>query len=419
MADRKSKFDSLSRRSILYITHYYPPEVNAPAIRISKLARKWVEGGHKVTVLTGFPNHPTGVIPPEYAGRKLMREKIDGVDVIRTYLYAAPNKGFIKRILNYLSFMLSALILGLPRIGRTDVVIASSPQFFVAVAGYIASLFKRIPFVFEVRDVWPEEIVAVGAIRNRLVIHVLEMIEMFLYRHAKLIVAVAKGTIDILVRRGIPRDKIVLMPNGVDFDDFQRDVDIRSVRDRHRLNGEFLVSYIGTHGMAHRLQTVVEAAEKLRHNNGIKFLMVGDGAEKKNLENLAGSLALDNIQFVPQLPHDRVIDYYKAADVCLVPLRRASLFTKNIPSKIYEIMASGRPILLGADGESRRLVTEAEAGIAFEPENVDSLVQSIEKLWENRRDVKRFGENGLNYARENCRREVIAENYLSEIMRIT
>jgi len=407
------------RRSILYITHYYPPEVNAPAIRISKLARKWVERGHDVTVLTGFPNHPTGVIPKEYSGKTLMREMIDGVNIIRTYLYAAENKGLLKRIFNYLSFMLSAIILGLPRIGRTDVVIASSPQFFVAIAGYLISLVKRVPFIFEVRDVWPEEIVAVGAIRSRFIIRVLEMIEMFLYHHAKLVVAVAEGTIDILVERGIPREKIILMPNGVDFEEFQRNVDIHSVRDKHRLNGEFLVSYIGTHGMAHRLQTVVEAADRLRHNNRIKFLMVGDGAEKKRLQSLAGNLLLENIQFVPQLPHDEAIDYYKASDACLVPLKRADLFTKNIPSKIYEIMASGKPVLLGADGESRRLVNEADAGIAFEPESVESLVESIEKLYKNRQDARRLGENGLNYARKNCRREVIAEKYLSEILKIS
>ena len=348
-----------------------------------------------------------------------MREKIDGVKIIRTYLYAAPNKGLFKRILNYLSFMLSAVILGLPRIGRSDVVIASSPQFFVAIAGYLISLIKRVPFVFEVRDIWPEEIVAVGAIRSRFIIRILETIEMFLYRHAKLIVAVAEGTIDVLVKRGIPKEKMILMPNGVDFDEFQRDVDIRTVRDRHKLNGEFLVSYIGTHGMAHRLQTVIEAADRLRHNNRIRFMMVGDGAEKQRLQNLAGNLSLDNIQFIPQLPHDKAIDYYKASDACLVPLKRADLFTKNIPSKIYEIMASGKPILLGAVGESRKLVNSAEAGLAFEPENVESLVDSIQKLYENKQDAKRLGENGLEYVKRNCRREVIAEKYLSELMRIS
>jgi len=225
-------------QSVLYVSHYYPPEVNAPAIRVSQMARHWVEQGHKVTVLTGFPNHPSGIIPPDYSGRMLMREKQDDVDIIRTYMYAAPNRGFLKRILNYLSFMISSVVLGLPILGKIDVVIASSPQFFVAVAGYIISVIKRVPFVFEVRDVWPEEIVAVGAIRNRLVISLLERIEMFLYRRAKLIVAVAQGTIDILIKRGVPREKMVLVPNGISLREFSRNVDVKGLREKSGLNGE-------------------------------------------------------------------------------------------------------------------------------------------------------------------------------------
>ncbi len=406
------------RRSILYISHYYPPEVNAPALRVSRLAKLWTKQGHRVTVLTGFPNHPTGVIPPEYAGKFTMTEKDESVDVIRTYVYATKNKGLLKRVLNYLSFMFSSIILGLPRLPKVDVVIATSPQFFVAVAGYLISLVKRAPFIFEVRDVWPEEIVAVGAIRNRLVIRLLEWMEMFLYRRASLIVAVAQGTIEILTSRGVPRDKIVLLPNGIDLDEFSHDIDVEKIRGRHSLDGEFVVSYIGTHGMAHRLETVVSAAEKLKDNDRIKFIMIGDGAEKEKLEKSTRERGLDNMLFLPQMKHEEAVDYYKASDACLVPLRKASLFTRNIPSKIYEIMASGKPILIGTEGESRRLVESAEAGIAFEPENAESLTDSILKLYDNRKLANRLGQNGLRYVSSHCRREKIAASYMDNLMEI-
>lgn len=405
-------------QSVLYVSHYYPPEVNAPAIRVSQIARHWVEQGHKVTVLTGFPNHPSGIIPPDYSGRVLMREKRDDVDIIRTYMYAAPNKGFLKRILNYLSFMISSVVLGLPILGKIDIVIASSPQFLVAVAGYIMSVIKRVPFVFEVRDIWPEEIVAVGAIRNRLVIGLLKRIEMFLYRRARLIVAVAQGTIDILIRKGVPREKMVLVPNGISLREFSRNADIVGLREKNGFNGEFLVSYIGTHGMAHRLQTVLSAAQKLRDNPGIKFMMIGDGAEKESLRRQAEQLSLDNVTFLPQQSHEQAIDYYKAADACLVPLRKARLFTKNIPSKIYEIMASGRPILLGATGESCELIRKADAGLAYEPENAESLTQSILKLYSDRKLARRLGQNGYRYAAANCRRRDIADGYMSHLQSI-
>ena len=405
-------------QSILYLSHYYPPEVNAPAIRVSQLAKCWVEQGHKVTILTGFPNHPSGIIPPEYSGRFLQREECDGIDIIRTYMYAAPNKGFLKRILNYLSFMFSSIVLGIPLLPKIDVVIASSPQFFVAVAGYVISVLKRVPFVFEVRDVWPEEIVAVGAIRNRFIIGFLERVEMFLYRRAKLIVAVAQGTIEILTRRGVPRDKIVWLPNGINMSEFRQKIDRHKIRERINLNGEFLVSYVGTHGMAHRLQTVLSAAEKLKSNSRIKFLMVGDGADKESLLNLAQNLDLNNVTFLPQLPHEEAIGYYKISDACLVPLRKAELFTKNIPSKIYEIMASERPVLLGARGESMELVEEAAAGLVFEPEDADSLAESILKLYEDRNLAKQLGENGYNYAASHCRRAKIADEYVGHLMEI-
>lgn len=394
----------------MYLTHYFPPEVNAPAIRVSELAAEWRKLGHHVTVQTGFPNHPTGCIPEEYRGKIYQRSNENGIDVRRSYIYATPNKGFLKRVMNYVSFMVSTLLLSSWRSGPADIVIGTSPQFFVAIAAWVTSIFKRAPFVFEVRDLWPEEIVAVGAIKNRFIIGALERIEMFLYHRAKLIVAVAQGTIDTLSQRGIPLQKMVLIPNGVSLERFDA-ADGRRVRDKFKMNGEFLVSYIGTHGMAHRLETVLEAAESLKHDKRVRFMMVGDGAEKESLKRLAGEKRLDNVIFAPETAAQDAPDYYDAADVCLAPLRKASLFQRNIPSKLYEIMAASRPVILGAEGESRRLVEESGAGVAFEPENSAALVKIISEMVDDRASVKKMGVRGRAYVKNRHQRCELARTY--------
>lgn len=400
---------------ILYISHYFPPEVNAPAVRVSQFSRLWQQLGHRVTVVTGFPNHPHGIIPEEYRGKIFRREVQDGLTVLRSYVYAAPNKGFGRRIVNYLSFMISGMISAIFRSGAQDVVIATSPQFFVAIAGYVVSIFKNARFIFEVRDVWPEEIVAVGAMKRGFVIKVLERIEMFLYRRASLIVAVAQGTIDILTARGIDPKKIVLVPNGVDYETFSSADDDHAIRDQHNLNGHFLVSYIGTHGMAHNLQTVLNAANRLRQRDDIRFLFVGDGADKANLVANSAEMKLENVTFVPQQSRNRIADYYAASDLCLVPLRQADLFTKNIPSKIYEVMASGKPILIGAKGESRRLVEFAQAGIAVEPDDDRDLSEKIVQLADDRGLSEQLGRNGREFARRNCTHSDLAAKYIGHL----
>ncbi len=403
---------------ILYISHYYKPEVNAPAVRVSGLARVWSQRGHRVTVLTGFPNHPTGIIPEEYRGKISATEADGPVRVLRTWLYATANKGFAKRILNYLSFMVSAVISGMLRSGEQDIIIATSPQFFVAIAGYLLSRIKRIPFIFEVRDVWPEEIVAVGAMRRGLVIKLLERVEMFLYRKAALIVAVAQGTIEILSARGVPVEKMILCPNGVDIEEFEGLTDNHEIRDQHNLNGHFLVSYIGTHGMAHNLQTILKAADHLRHEEEIRFMFVGDGADKSNLQRIKEDLRLDNVTFVPQQPREIVPRYYATSDICLVPLRTAGLFTKNIPSKIYEVMACGKPIVIGTHGESRKLVEEAGAGVAVEPDDDKELADAIMQLFRDRNRTIKLGANGRRYAEQHCRRSEIADRYINRLQEL-
>jgi len=400
---------------ILYVSQYFPPEVNAPANRVFEMARFWAARNRQVKVLTGFPNHPNGIIAEKYRGKYYARELVDGIEVHHSWIYAAPNKGFVRRIMNYLSFMISAIFIGLIKVGRADCVIATSPQMFVAVAGWIIALWKRLPFVFEVRDVWPEEIVAVGALKNRLIIRVLECLEMFLYRRADRIVAVAEGTIEILTRRGVPVEKLVLIPNGVDIKRFDNGPQKNWLREKLNLNGDFLVSYVGTLGLAHKLDVFLEAARVLRETPKLKFLIVGDGAERTNLLHQKEQLALDNVEFLDQQPRDKIAAVYHASDCCLVHLRSAELFTKNIPSKIFEIMACGKPILLGTKGESRRLVSRAGCGVCFEPENAQDLAMGIQHLHRESQKRKELGEAGYRFVRRHYSRADWAAEYLTTL----
>jgi glycosyltransferase involved in cell wall biosynthesis len=396
---------------ILYISHYFPPEVNAPAVRVSEMSDYWAERGADVTILTCFPNHPAGVIPDEYKGLWRCREKRGKIKVIRTYVYAAPNKGFLKRILNYLSFMASSFVFGSSLIGKPDIVIATSPQFFVGIAGYIISRIKRSKFIFEVRDLWPEEIVAVGALKNKLAIRFLEAIEMFLYKKADLVVTVAKSAMETLKDRGVPESKLALVPNGVDIDFIHNYADGLKIRERLNLQDKFVLGYIGTHGMAHRLDTVLEAASILQNHDNFRFLLVGDGAEKHRLVDLAARMNLKNVIFHDQVGRDRIPEFYGACDICLVPLKNAGIFTRNIPSKIYEIMAAGRPIIISANGESRKMVADADAGIGANPEDADDLAEKIRHLFNHRETCLKMGRNGYAFVLANSSRRRLAEYY--------
>lgn len=377
--------------------------MGAPSARVYELARYWVEMGHKVKVLTAFPNHPTGIIPPEYKGQVFRREFVNGIEIIRTWVFATPNRGFTKRIVNYISFPVSAILLGIPLVHSCDVIIATSPQFFVGAAGFIISRFKRKPFVFEIRDLWPDTIIAVGALKNRIILDLLRSIERFLYKRASGIVGVAESARDVLSKRAGRQPKIAIIPNGVDMDFF--------MSAEKRKDGEFLVSYIGTHGMCQGLGVVLDAAEKLRDSK-IKFLFVGEGAEKEKLIKDAQRRGLLSVTFLPGQPRELVPGFYRTSDVCLVLLKDREVFSFTIPSKIFEIMACARPIILGVKGESKRVLERANAGIAIEPENASALADAILMLYNNPRQAEILGRNGQAFVAEQFSRKRLSEKYL-------
>jgi glycosyltransferase involved in cell wall biosynthesis len=383
--------------------------MGAPAARVYECAREWVKCGHDVTVLTGMPHHPTGIVPPEYQGRFFMRESVEGIDVCRAYVYATPNKGVYRRCWSYFTFMLFAVFSGLFRVKRPDVLVATSPQLLAGAAGWVVAAIRRVPFVFEVRDLWPESVEAVGAVKSRLLLAPLYALANFLYRRARHIVLVSDESREALIRRGVPASKMTVIKNGVDLDLFSPGARLNGVRERLGLGGEFVVMYIGTHGMAHGLEVVLRAAERLKEDPSVRFLLVGEGARKTALREAAAGLP--NVTFVEGRPRAEVPEHIAASDACLVHLRAAELFKTVLPSKMFEIMACARPILLGVEGESRRTVEEAQAGLPFPPEDDQSLVEAVRRLRDDHGLGEEMSRNGRAFVERYYCRRALAKRY--------
>jgi colanic acid biosynthesis glycosyl transferase WcaI len=411
---------------ILYVSQYFPPEMGAPAARAAELSRYWAAAGHQVTVLTGFPNHPTGVVPPEYRGkirRLVLREKKEGVNIIRTWLLPFPNRKAHERILNYSSFCVSAAFRGL-FLSRPDVVIATSPQLLVGLSGWWLARWKRVQFVFEVRDLWPESLSAVGMGDSNSPLHrTLARIAGFLYRRADRIVVVTPAFEDYLVEHWrVPRDKISVIENGVETRLFSPEAFSAEATDLRRelgAEGKFVVSYIGTIGMAHGLEIVIDAAARLQSSNPeIVFLFVGEGAEKTRIVALARERGLGNVRLVDQQPREKIPAYICASDVCLVPLKKTELFKTVIPTKMLEFMSCSRPVILGVDGQARAILEEADGGLAIDPENVDALLNAILCLAGNRGMAQELGRNGRDFIVRRFSRHQTAERYIRVLDRL-
>jgi glycosyltransferase involved in cell wall biosynthesis len=407
---------------ILYVSQYFPPEMGAPAARAAELSRHWALQGHEVTVLTGFPNHPTGVVPPEYRGelrRLVVRERSDGVNVVRTWLLPFPNRKAHERILNYSSFCASAATTGL-FLSPPDLVIATSPQLLVALSGWWLAKCKRVPFVFEVRDLWPESLAAVGMGRESSLLYgALSKIAGFLYRRCDHVVVVTPAFKDHLVEHWqVPREKISVIENGVETQLFAPTAPA-DMRRKLGIDEKFVVSYIGTMGMAHGLETVLEAAAQLReHSPEILFLLLGEGSEKERLALLAGERGLSNVRFLDQKPREKIPAYICASDVCLVLLKKNELFKTVLPSKMLEFMSCGRAVILGVDGQARGILEEARGGLAIDPENARALANAICLLASNRKMAEAMGQEAREYIVRNFSRQQTAERYIRVLERM-
>jgi glycosyltransferase involved in cell wall biosynthesis len=396
---------------ILFLTDNFPPEVNAPASRTFEHCREWVKAGHQVTVITGAPNFPKGKLFDGYQNRVWQEESMAGIRVIRVWTYITANEGFAKRTLDYLSYMFAAIWASL-FVRRVDVIVGTSPQFFTVCAAYMAGQFKRVPWVFELRDIWPKSMQVVGAIKQSKVLDVLEKVELFLYRQANVIVSVTHTFRSMLIRRGVASNKIHVVTNGVDISRFSaRDKNADLVQ-KHGLQGKFVAGYIGTHGLSHALDTLLVAAKALKaapDGDRFRIILLGDGASKAALRQRAENERLDNVIFVDSVSKEQVVRYWSLLDVSIIHLKKDELFTSVIPSKLFECMGMAVPVLHGVQGESAGIVEREDVGLLFEPENPEALINGLRRLADNPELLARYKTNGPLAAKRYDRSTLAAE----------
>lgn len=397
---------------ILFLTDRFPPENDAASSRVYERACYWVKWGCKVTVITCAPNHPEGKIFPGYKNRWYQTENIEGIQVVRVKTYIARNVGFFKRTLDFISFMFSGFAAGLFQ-KNPDIVVASSPQLFTAVGGWALAAVRRLPFVLELADIWPASISAVGALRASALLRMLERLELFLYRRSSAVMALTHAFKVDLVRRGIPPGKIFVVINGVDLSRYvPREKDEELAR-AWGLNDKFVVGYIGTHGIAHALENVLDAAERLKSWPDVRFVFVGTGAAKTNLVQEAEKRQLSNVVFIPPQSKDSIARFWSLCDVALVHLKNAPLFGTVIPSKIFESMGMGLPILFaGPKGEASEIIELEKAGVwvpAEDPEKLASVVLRLrQEISERHTLAKNSAEAAPRYTREKQARDSLA-----------
>lgn len=397
---------------IAVICHYFVPEVGAPSARIYDMAKIWVLNGHSVTVVTNFPNHPTGVIHKGYEGKSFLKDEMDGLKVVRCRTYATPNSGFIKKTMAHLFFMMMAILQGGKEIKDADVIMVSSPTLFSVISAWWLGRRHGIKYVFDVRDLWPGIFIELGVLKNSALIKALERLEMFLYSKAGKIVTVSQSFAKDISERGIDAKKIHYIPNGVDLEKYKpSDQDSDHMKKLH-LKGKFVVLYCGGHGISHALATVVDAANLLKDDETFHFLFVGDGAEKSKVVEYARTLGVKNVTFLPSQPNRMIAGFYNNADVCLVPLRKIPLFKTFIPSKMFEIMGCQRPIIASVEGESAEILKKSGAAIIVSPEDSKGIVEAILEMKRNPQAARRMGESGRKFAAKYFDREKLAESYL-------
>ena len=386
---------------ILFLTDNFPPEVNAPASRTHEHCREWVKAGHQVTVITTAPNFPTGRVFAGFRNRLYAREELDGIQVVRVWTYITANEGFLKRSLDYISFAVAAVLAGLFT-RRFDVVVGTSPQFFTACAAWFLGFLRRRPFVFELRDLWPESIRAVGVMKSGRVLDLLEKVELFLYRRASAVVSVTHAFKADLIRRGIGASKIHVVTNGADLTHFRPRPRDAVLEAQLGLAGKFVIGYVGTHGMAHALGTVLDAAKMVQNQakgDRLRFVLLGDGAQKSALKARAADMGLGSVIFIDTVPKAEVARYWSLLDVSIVHLKREPLFATVIPSKLFECMAMGIPVLHGVAGESAEIVLRDQVGEVFTPEDAGELAMASQRLVDDPSALATMSANGVKAAR--------------------
>jgi len=399
---------------ILFLSDNFSPETNAPAKRTLEHCKEWINLGHEITVITSVPNFPIGKVYKGYKNKLYQTEKISGITVKRVWTFIAENKGFFLRIIDYLSFMFSSMICGLFT-KKNDMIIATSPQFFTLLSGYFISLLRRTPLIIEIRDMWPESIVAVGAMNEKsFVIRLLKKIANFIYKKSTVIVCVTNSFKEELINKGINESKIKVVQNGFDLSKLLTPtISVEEVEKKYSIRkDDLIVSFIGTIGMAHGLNIVLKAAKNL---NDVKFLIIGEGAEKKELIKKANEDKIDNVIFIDNISWQEIVNINQLIDFHLIHLKKDPEFTKVIPSKIFESMALKKPIIMGVDGEAKSIVNQAKCSVNIRPENDDDLVKAIHYLNNNFDKSRKFGINGFDFLKKNFSRKILANKMIEYI----
>lgn len=389
---------------ILLLTDNFYPETNAAASRTYERACYWVKAGHQVTVLTSAPNFPQGKVYKGYKNKWYQRETLDGIDVVRVKTFMVPNEGAFLRTIDFLSYMVMAFTVGLFQ-KKADVVVASSPQFFTAVAGWGVAALKRKPFAFELADLWPASIHAVGAVKPGLGLRLIEKLELFLYRRAKVIVALTQAFKKDLVSRGIKTKKIHVVPNGVDLERFKPEPASPTLVSKYDLANELVLGYLGNHGPAQNLSNIIEAAECLESLE-VQFLLVGDGAEKKHLVKSVKDKKLSNVQFIASQPKANMPQYWALCNIALVHLKNDPVFGTVIPSKLFEAMAMGLPILLvSPEGEAADIIRDEQVGWWVPAGQPEALADKVRYILSCPDEIDQYTGNSLKAAASHSREQ--------------
>ena len=389
---------------ILFLTDNFPPEVNAPATRTFEHCREWVKAGHDVTVITCFPNYPQGEVYPGYTNSLCKTEYMDGIKVVRVWSYMTANKGFIKRIIDFISFSVTSFFAGLFR--ECDIIVATSPQFFTALSGRTLGFFKRKPWIMEVRDLWPDSIKAVGAMKESVVLKYFSKEEKWCYSSAKKIVVVTNSFKREIAKKGIPEDKIFVIKNGANTELFKPREKSQELLRKLGLEGKRVLGYVGTLGMAHKIDFLIDCVKDL---DDYALMILGNGAEKENIQQKIENEGIKNVVLLDSVPKNEVAEYIALQDAALVNLRKSSLFTTVIPSKIFETASMRIPIMLGVDGEAREMVEEFGAGLFYEPENREDFLEKLNTLFSSPEVYKNCCDGGEKLAAAYDRKRLAAE----------
>ena len=392
---------------VLFLTVYFPPEAGPPQARNYETAKRLVEWGHDVTILTAFPNHPTGVIAPGYRGKLFMRETMDGLNVVRTWLYPAPNRGLWRWAAKHLSFSASSL-LAAPLAGKFDVVLVGSASLFLGLTAYAIGRLRNVPWVLTISDLWPATAVAQRRLSQPGLIKLAENLATFVYTRADIAIAVTQGVREELVRLGVPQDRIAYIPNGTDTALFRPDADGEATRKAWGLEGKFVLMYAGNMGPTQGLDVILDTAKLLHDEPDVQFVLVGEGADKRHLADRARLEGINNVSFFPQQPYERMPSILNAANAIVVTQRSGRFFHGVVPSKAAEVMACGRPAIMAIAGEAAGMLERAGAGIAVEPESPQALADAVLKVKQEPELAAKMGRSGREFAVRELDRTVLA-----------